>query len=76
MLVVADSSPVNFLVRVGCVHVLRELFGSVALPVQVLAELSNVKTPEEVRAFVSRLPDWVQVKVPGLLIYNSNTISI
>ena len=61
MLVVADSSPVNFLVRIGCVHVLPELFGSVAIPREVLAELSSAKTPEQVRAFVASPPAWFRV---------------
>jgi predicted nucleic acid-binding protein len=67
MLVVADSSPVNFLVRIGCVQVLPALFGSVAIPGQVLAELSNARTPEEVRAFVARPPAWFRVMTVSAL---------
>lgn len=61
MLVVADSSPVNFLVRLECIDILPALFGSVVIPEQVLAELSNARTPEEVRDFVARPPLWFRV---------------
>lgn len=65
MLVVADSSPINILVRVGCVEVLPRLFGSVTIPSQVLGELSDPRTPEVVRGFVSAPPQWLVVRDPS-----------
>lgn len=62
MLVVADSSPINILVRIECVGVLRELFGSVLIPPQVREELSSAKTPDAVRAFIASPPGWFQVR--------------
>ena len=52
MLIVADSSPVNILIRLGCVEVLGSLFGRVIIPPQVRDELSDSKTPDSVRALL------------------------
>ncbi len=62
MLVVADSSPLNILIRVGCVDVLAKLFGRVLIPPEVRAELLDARTPEDVRAFFDRPPEWLEVR--------------
>jgi predicted nucleic acid-binding protein len=64
MLVVADSSPLNFLIRLGHVDVLPTLFASVAIPPEVRRELSDPHTPEPVRAFAADPPVWLRIAVP------------
>lgn len=64
MLVVADSSPVNLLVRVGAVEALPRLFTEVAIPPQVRAELLHERTPDAVRAFIGTMPEWLVVIEP------------
>jgi hypothetical protein len=64
MLVVADSSPINILVRIECVSVLGDLFGSVLIPPMVQDELSQPATPPAVRAFISSPPSWLTVRAP------------
>lgn len=65
MLVVADSSPLNLLVRIGHADVLPALFESVAIPTEVSRELSRPRTPEVVRAFVSNPPTWLTIQEPA-----------
>ena len=62
MLVVADSSPINILIRIGCIQILPELFGAVLIPPEVHAELSDARTPETVRTFMATPPPWLQVR--------------
>ncbi len=40
MIVVADSSPLHYLILLECVEVLAPLFGEVMVPPQVFAELT------------------------------------
>lgn len=64
MLVVADSSPINVLVRLDCVHVLSRLFEVVLVPPEVAEELSRPSTPEVVRRMMLHRPEWLQVRAP------------
>ena len=56
--VVLDTSPLNYLLRLGCVDILRDLHIEVLIPGAVLAELSHVAAPAEVRAWLMAPPPW------------------
>ena len=60
MIVVADTSPVNYLVRCGCAWVLPELFGRVLVPPAVVTEMLHSRSPNEVREFASSPPAWLE----------------
>src|SRR5204862_8234365 len=64
MLVVAESSPINIVVRIECVQVLSALFESVLIPPDTRSELLNPRTPGDVRAFVQAPPAWFRVQAP------------
>jgi predicted nucleic acid-binding protein len=59
MIIVADTSPLNYLVRIGHIEVLRALYQQIAIPSGVLVELQRDKAPEEVRVWANNLPEWV-----------------
>jgi predicted nucleic acid-binding protein len=61
--VIADSSPLNYLTLIGSVDVLHRLYGTVVVPQQVIAELTEPAAPQEVRRWASHLPDWIDVRV-------------
>ena len=61
MIAVTDTSPVCYLILIGEVDVLRELFTKVAVPQAVLAELRHEAAPESVRAWAADLPAWMSV---------------
>lgn len=65
MLVVSDSSPLNFLIRLRCEAVLQQLFGTVLIPPMVQEELSRSTTPVIVREFIANKPAWLEVRVPS-----------
>ena len=50
MIVVADTSPLNYLVQIQCDHVLPLLYGVVVVPLGVIEELSSDKAPSAVKA--------------------------
>src|SRR5215471_10992476 len=64
MLVVTDTSPVNYLVLIGHIDVLPALFGSVAIPQAVAEELLHPNTPEPVRQWIAAPPAWCVIEPP------------
>lgn len=59
MIVVADTSPVRYLVLLGYMDVLPRMYGSVVVPEAVLDELNAERSPNAVREFLSDKPDWL-----------------
>jgi len=64
MLVVADTSPLNYLVWIESIEILPKLFGTVIVPPEVCEELRAVDAPSIVRAWANDLPGWVEVRTP------------
>jgi predicted nucleic acid-binding protein len=61
-LVIADTGPVNYLVLIGHIDLLRVLFEKVVLPTTVRSELASGKAPPPVRDWTANLPVWVEVR--------------
>jgi predicted nucleic acid-binding protein len=64
MLVVADTSPLNYLVWIEVADILPRLYGQVIIPPEVLAELLAADAPLPVRAWANALPHWIEVQTP------------
>lgn len=64
MIVVADASPINILVRIGYVEVLGELFKQVLAPLAVVAELTASGAPQIVQAWANNPPPWFRISRP------------
>ena len=60
--VVADTTPLNYLILIDQIEVLRELFGKVMISEAVLAELRHPKAPSAVTNWLLRLPEWLTVE--------------
>jgi predicted nucleic acid-binding protein len=60
--VVADTSPLNYLVLIGEVEVLAKLYGEVLVPEVVIAELTDPETPAAVGLWACNLPAWIGVR--------------
>jgi len=65
MIVVSDTSPLNYLVLIGQEQVLPTLFGQVIAPPAVVTELTRLKTPVAVKAWASTPPAWLEVRAPS-----------
>ena len=57
-IVVADTSPLNYLVLTESVDLLRQLYTRVVIPVEVFDELAAAGSPQEVATWVRSLPNW------------------
>lgn len=64
MIVVADSSPLRYLILIEQANLLPVLYGSILLPTAVVEELSRDETPRPVRKWIENLPGWVGVRKP------------
>ena len=62
-MVVADTSPLNYLVLIGSIDVLPELYERVLVPFEVIEELSAADAPAEVAVWVRSRPAWLEVQV-------------
>lgn len=62
MTVVSDTTPLHYLILIGEVDLLRDVFGTVVLPEAVRRELSHPHAPEAVRRWAGSLPAWVEVQ--------------
>ena len=60
-LVVADTTPLNYLTIIGQIHALGALFEKVLVPEGVLAKLSPPKARDVLAHWSRSLPKWVQV---------------
>lgn len=61
LVVVADTSPLNYLVRVGKPGVLGDLYGQILVPMAVADELRHAGSPVEVRSWIADPPTWLRV---------------
>ena len=64
MIVVSNTSPVNYLVLLKKDYVFPAMFGAVFAPPAVVAELSSKGAPEAVRAWIGSPPSWLHVQSP------------
>jgi predicted nucleic acid-binding protein len=62
MIVVADTSPLNYLVLIDHIEILAQLYRRVFIPFAVQSELRNAKTPQPVRDWIGNPPDWLEVR--------------
>jgi hypothetical protein len=69
MLVVADTSPLNYPVLIGHEAILPALYARVLIPPAVLTDLRQARTPEAVRAWVAQPPAWLEVRPPLLTFF-------
>jgi predicted nucleic acid-binding protein len=62
MIVVADTSPLNYLVLIAEIDLLPRLYKRVLIPQEVYEELQHPQTPAMVRAWIADLPSWCEVR--------------
>jgi predicted nucleic acid-binding protein len=61
MIVVADSSPLHYLILVEQATLLQSLYSEVVIPEEVLAELSAPEAPPAVVRWLLAAPPWLKV---------------
>ncbi len=64
MIVVCDTSPLNYLILIKADHILPALFGRVVAPPAVIKELRHPKAPDAVRIWSANPPSWLEIETP------------
>jgi predicted nucleic acid-binding protein len=62
VIVVADTSPLSYLLLIECADILPSLFSIVLIPEAVRAELQSSGAPNRVRAWIEEPPQWLQIR--------------
>ena len=62
MIVVSDTSPLNYLVLIELQDILPKLFGRIVIPAAVDRELRSTAAPAAIKGFVATAPDWLEVQ--------------
>jgi len=65
MIVVSDTTPLNYLILIDSIDVLPKLFQEVYVPPSVVVELTRPKAPEIVRIWAQSPPHWLKIKSPS-----------
>jgi predicted nucleic acid-binding protein len=68
MLVIADASPLHYLVLIEHAAILPTLFGRVIIPPAVAGELQHPRRPAPVRAWIVMPPAWLEMRPPPELV--------
>jgi predicted nucleic acid-binding protein len=66
VLVIADSSPIHYLLLIGHIDILTFLYERIIVPDIVISELRHRRTPQIVRDWIEARPAWVGVGQPRL----------
>ena len=66
MIVVADTSPLNYLILIEEVEILAKIYGRVIVPHSVRGELLSPSAPESVRRWIDRSPAWLEIQSPTI----------
>jgi predicted nucleic acid-binding protein len=62
MLVIADTSPLNYLILIDAVELLPRLYLRVVLPEAVSVELKHPYAPPAVSKWANALPPWIEIQ--------------
>ncbi len=62
MIIISDTTSINYLVLIGEIHILEKLFGRVIIPDAVFVEFHNPGTPQLVTNWADSSPAWLEVR--------------
>jgi predicted nucleic acid-binding protein len=65
MIVVADTSPINYLILIQEIDVVPKIYGRVVIPHTVREELVRASAPQLVRSWMDHPPSWLEVRSPS-----------
>jgi predicted nucleic acid-binding protein len=74
MIVVSDTTPLNYLVLIDAVEVLPKLFEQVFVPSTVIRELADSRAPAAVRQWGQSPPAWLIISDPQSRLASTATL--
>jgi len=66
MIVVSNTSPLNYLILIETIDVLPAVYGAILVSPVVLRELGDPGSPDRVRSWASVPPDWLVQESPQM----------
>jgi predicted nucleic acid-binding protein len=66
MIVVADTTPLNYLILIDESKLLPRLYGRVLIPAAVYKELQAERAPAAVREWAAQRPKWLEIRQPSI----------
>ena len=65
MIVVADTTPLNYLILIGHIDILEAQYGRILIPHAVHEEMLDPDAPASVRAWAKNPPHWLELLSPS-----------
>ncbi|MEM9907471.1 MAG: DUF3368 domain-containing protein [Cyanobacteria bacterium P01_D01_bin.44] len=62
MIIVSNTSPINYLILIEQIELLPKLFQQIIIPEAVCNELSDTQAPEPVQSWVAAPPEWLKIQ--------------
>jgi predicted nucleic acid-binding protein len=62
MIIVSNTSPINYLILIGHIDLLPQMFQQIIVPQAVYNELSDPKAPNLVQTWIATPPDWLKIQ--------------
>jgi predicted nucleic acid-binding protein len=62
MIVIADTSPICYLILIQAIDLLPKLYGRILIPDAVYQELKSPKSPVEVQQWMDSIPNWLEIR--------------
>jgi len=62
MIVVSDTSPLNYLILIDLHDILPKLFDRILIPAAVHHELKSADAPDPIKRFLVEAPGWLEVR--------------
>ena len=66
MIVVSDTSPICYLLLIGEIELLPQLYGQLLIPQAVQQELANERSPAVVQAWIGQPPEWLVIQTVNI----------
>jgi len=66
MMVIADATPLRYLILIEAAAILPALYGRILIPQRVADELQRPRTPLPVRQWMATTPAWLEIHMPQL----------
>ncbi|MBD2060611.1 DUF3368 domain-containing protein [Oculatella sp. FACHB-28] len=62
MIVVSNTSPINYLILIDHINLLPKLFQQIIIPQAVYSELSDTSAPTSVQTWIVAPPNWLKIQ--------------
>ena len=62
MIIVSNTSPINYLILIGHINLLPKMFKQIIIPQEVYNELSDAAAPLPVQTWIATPPEWLKVQ--------------